>query len=241
MNLPTGGAIEYDFGDGSNGNTSGFQGSATDSNPVMIYRRLQERREYATGGSGSSWTSRTRYTVSYATGTTTDTDVLYNTSQAAIGQTAHLIDGSPLDALSLGGTGCNVWNEGLETQTSFGVGGLTTVSNVYKTQSGCMNNPTLSSQVTTWASTNQQSKQAFIYDQYNNVMDKKEYDWGTGAPGALLRDTQSAYRWTASTGYAAPALNLVHASSSIIIFDGSAHRIAETDWKYDEAAAQRLE
>ena len=65
VTLPTGGAIEYDYGDGHNANGDGFEGVTTDNNPVMIYRRLQQRREYTSGGSGAWFTSRTRYIIWY--------------------------------------------------------------------------------------------------------------------------------------------------------------------------------
>lgn len=117
ITLPTGGAYEYDYGDGNNAANNGFQGSTSDSNPVMIYRRLQERREYPTGGYGNSYSSRTHYSVSYPSSSTVDTDVAYDSSGNTLTQTIHTMNGSPLDALSTAGTGCNAWNEGLEVQT----------------------------------------------------------------------------------------------------------------------------
>jgi hypothetical protein len=118
VNLPTGGAYEFDYGDGYNNLAgSGFAGSATDDNPVMIYRRLKERREYV---DGSTLTSRTTFIVSYGSGTTTETDTVFDPGVNAKAQTAHTYFGSPLDALNVGGTGCNAWNEGLESQTTTG-------------------------------------------------------------------------------------------------------------------------
>jgi hypothetical protein len=84
----------------------------------MIYRRLQERREYANGGSGL--TSRTHYTVSYAGTNTIETENTYDPSGNAIARTVHTLNGSPLDALNMTGTSCNAWNEGLESQTDYG-------------------------------------------------------------------------------------------------------------------------
>jgi RHS repeat-associated protein len=43
------------------------------------------------------------------------------------------------------------------------------------------------------ADTNQLAKQSFSYDQYNNQTDVYEYDYGTGAPGALVRRTHTDY------------------------------------------------
>ena len=63
----------------------------------MIYRRLQERREYAAGG--SAMTARMHYTVSYPNSQTVDTDIGYDASGNALTQTVHTMDGSPTDAL----------------------------------------------------------------------------------------------------------------------------------------------
>ena len=85
----------------------------------MIYRRLLERREYANGG--STLTSKTTFSVAYDSSTTTETDTVYDPSGAAVAKTAHTYFGSPLDALTVGGTGCNAWNEGLESQMTSGL------------------------------------------------------------------------------------------------------------------------
>src|SRR5262249_35296727 len=50
------------------------------------------------------------------------------------------------------------------------------------------NDPRLLQQLTI-LDTNQTSKQTFAYDAYNNRTDVYEYDFGAGAPGALLRHT----------------------------------------------------
>jgi hypothetical protein len=73
VTLPTGGVLQFDYGDSSNNiNGNGFVGSAADNNPAMIYRRLLTRREYANGG--SNLTSQTNFTVSSGSGITTETD-----------------------------------------------------------------------------------------------------------------------------------------------------------------------
>ena len=90
VTLPTGGAVEYDFGDGHNGQNSGFEGVTTDNNPVMIYRRLQERREYA---DGSNLSSRTHYTVgSTGSATTEQTTYLWAANSAYAAPTINLVN-----------------------------------------------------------------------------------------------------------------------------------------------------
>ena len=60
---PAGGATEYDYGDGNNGNTGGYQSG---SSGVMVYRRLRRVEEqYSAGGTGTTYDLRTHYTVSY--------------------------------------------------------------------------------------------------------------------------------------------------------------------------------
>jgi YD repeat-containing protein len=177
INLPTGGAVEYDYGDGNNGSTSGYQ-LQSGTNTSFIYRRLQERREYS---NGSTLSSRTHYTVSYPGSTTVDTDVTYDGNGQVVAQVAHTMNGTPLDSFNIVGVACNAWNEGLETQTSFGApSALRTVVNTYTPQSGCMDNPQLANTTTTLNDTNQVLQISYQYDSYNNITDVKQYGWGSG-------------------------------------------------------------
>lgn len=237
VNLPTGGAVEYDYGDGHNGSGDGFEGTPSDANPVMIYRRLQERREYASGG--STMTSRTHYAVSYPGSTTADTETTYDASGNVVAKIVHTMNGSPLDTLQMSGTGCNAWNEGLEAQIDWGAPNpVRTVKYTYQGQSGCQSNPQLTTETTVLDDTNQVSQTTFGYDPYNNVTDKKEYDWGNGTSGPLLRDTQTTYLWASNQAYAAPSLNLVRAPLVQTIYDGNNHQVAQTVWHYDESSVQ---
>jgi YD repeat-containing protein len=228
VNLPTGGAIEYDYGDGQNGDTNGFEGSTTDANSVMVYRRLQQRREYAAGG--SAFTAKTQYTVTYPGTATVDTDITYDATGNLLAKTVHTLDGSPLDALKMTGTSCNAWNEGLETQTDYGTPNpIATVKNTYATQFGCMSNPHLTTRLTILDDTNQFSEVTFSYDSYNNVAGEIDYDWGIGAPGGALRQTQTAYN--TSSQYL--NLNLVSLPAEVKILDGSNTLRADTQLTYD--------
>jgi YD repeat-containing protein len=108
VSLPTGGAIEYDYAAGS-GTQGGFL-NASGGN-VLIYRRLAERREYANGGTGSAYTSRTTHTITASGGNTVDTVKVLDASSNVLTQTVHTMQGAPTDSLNLTGTSCNSWNE----------------------------------------------------------------------------------------------------------------------------------
>ncbi len=239
ISLPTGGAIEYDYGDGHNAGADGFEGVTTDNNPVMIYRRLQQRREYANGGNGGSFTSKTQYPVSYQSSNLTAEEQVYDPSGNLVSQTVHTLHGSPLDALTMSGTSCNPWNEGLETQTDYGApSALMTVVHYWTEQSGCRSNPQLSSQTTILDDTNQVSQQGFAYDAYNNVTDLYEYDWGTGSQGSLIRHTQMAYFWSTNATFSGTASYLVRLPYYRIVYDSNGNQVAETSWHYDENPVQ---
>jgi hypothetical protein len=105
--LRTGGAIEFDYGDANNnvndggGATGdGFVGNITDGNPVMIYRRLLARREYANGSTLSSTTTfAAASTGSGASEITTETDTVTDPVLGVLAQTKHWYNGIPTDAL----------------------------------------------------------------------------------------------------------------------------------------------
>lgn len=233
VSVAQGGAVEYTYGDGNNGSSSGFEGTATGSSAVMIYRRLQKRTEYA-NGAGSNWTAQTDYTVSYAGSQTVDTDVTYSSSSQVVGQTVHTMDGSPLDALNLSGTGCNAWNEGAEVETQYGSPILRTVKNTLQAQSGCMNSPKIST-VQTINDAGQVSQVAYTYDVYNNVTQETDYGFGNGGPGAALRTIATYYLWANNSSYASPTVNLVKAPSSVYVYAGTGGgaALASRQWSYD--------
>ena len=244
LTSPGGGAYEYDYGDGNNASSNGFEGSTSDLNAVMIYRRLQERREYASGG--TSATSRTHYSVAYAGATTVDTDITYAPgSTTPLTQVVHTMNGSPLDALNTTAAGCNAWNEGLEVQTDTGYPALNRVQTNYVAQTGCLNNPQVASKTTTLLDTNQVSQSTYAYDLYNNIIDQKDYDWGAGAAGAIRRETSTTYLWANNAAvYGRQGINVVHAPFYQFICSGSQsgacgtnnNETAQTVWHYDEAA-----
>ena len=67
---------------------------------------------------------------------------------------------------------------------------------------------------------------------YGKVLTEKVYDWGVGAPGQLLRETDTSYQWQNDARYL--AAHLLDLPASVVIKDGNGSRLAETDYTYDE-------
>jgi hypothetical protein len=68
---------------------------------------------------------------------------------------------------------------------------------------------------------------------FGNVKKELEYDWGPGAPGALLRETDTVYQWERDPNYL--TAGLLDMPASVIIKDAGGNKVAETDYSYDEA------
>jgi|GEM_PF-1012891 len=235
VQLPTGGAIEYDYGPGS-GTQGGYLSSSGGN--LMIYRRLTERREYVSGGTGSTFTSRTTHTVTSPGGNLIDTVGVYDSSGNLLTSTAHTFQGLPTDSLTMTGTSCNNWNEGLEVQTTMSSSSTpgVTVANAYSNggATNCISKITSTTKTTTLNDQNQQAMTAYTYDNYGNITEQKDYDWGAGAHGAAIRDISSEYLYQHTSGYAASTVNLVHLPYATYTKDGNLNPVAETDWRYDE-------
>jgi RHS repeat-associated protein len=68
---------------------------------------------------------------------------------------------------------------------------------------------------------------------YGKVIATREYDWGQGAPGALLRQTQTQYQWQLNSAYL--TANMMDLPAVVQTLDGSGNLCAETDYFYDES------
>lgn len=64
-----------------------------------------------------------------------------------------------------------------------------------------------------------------------NPTEKREYAYGGGAPGSLIRKTDYTYLHNSNSTYA--NLNIVDRPSSITIYDGSGNKMAQTTYEYD--------
>jgi len=82
--------------------------------------------------------------------------------------------------------------------------------------------------VTTQLETGEQSQQQYSYDSNGNVADLKEFDFGAGAPGALLRETVKSFT--------ALGNHIIDRPASTIVKDGAGNIVARTDFAYDQSA-----
>jgi RHS repeat-associated protein len=73
---------------------------------------------------------------------------------------------------------------------------------------------------------------------FGNVVTQKDYDWGQGAPGPLLRETDTTYLWQLNGNYL--TAHLLDLPASVTVKDGNGIRVAETDYTYDESANDYL-
>lgn len=107
------------------------------------------------------------------------------------------------------------------------------------------NDPRIVETVTTLVDTNQVAKQTSIdptdpnrvgFDQYNNRTDTWEYDFGSGAPGPLVRHTHTDYLTTNpvnNTDYTGTSIHLRSLPSLRQVFDANGIEQARTSYEYD--------
>ena len=242
--LPTGGSFEYDWLP----YTQSFGGVPADGiyGSVMIYRRVMERRVY--GGTGAL-EQKTVYDAPLLTDpapnlivTATDQDANSN----PLRKTVSTFWGTPLTSATIPlSTGAYFpgWREGKLhiDEVDSAAGAL-----LRKTENTWMNRGSGGSsidpsndfaapsdprvtQIDTTLDGNQVSRQAFAYDMYNNITDKKEYDWGAGSPGGLLRHTQTSY-----VGGDYIASHLLNLPDTTTVSNASDVMVAKTHFGYDE-------
>jgi RHS repeat-associated protein len=69
---------------------------------------------------------------------------------------------------------------------------------------------------------------------FNLVTKELIYDWGQGAPGPLLRETDTTYQWQADSRYL--DAHILEAPATVIVKDGNGNQLSRTDYTYDEPA-----
>ena len=74
-----------------------------------------------------------------------------------------------------------------------------------------------------------QTKAVATYDSNTNFLENKEYSWGTGSPGALVRDITYTYL----TGTAYTTANILNRVTQVLVKDGGGNVKARTDVIYD--------
>ncbi len=229
IELPTGGAIEYEFANGTNP----YDG---------IYRRLTERRVYSDGVTLEGKTT-------YSEGVSPVTVDIRDASGILQARSKHYFYGSPIDSLNQQPTEYSKWKNGREYRTeAFASDGTTLLSVTESTwqqrasvswwtgspDSAPSNDPRITEISNTLSDTNQVSKRTFGYDDtvpFNNQNNVKEYDFGIGAPGALLRETRTTY--LSSSGYTGTSVHLRSLPTQVSIFDGGGVERARTTYEYD--------
>jgi RHS repeat-associated protein len=211
VELPTGGAYEYDYVNYSGVYTSGT--GSDNSSDYGVNRRLIERRVYADGSTLEGKTG-------FSSGSLAIVDNL-SPAGALLGRTKHYFYGDPLTSLGSPNSYPS-WQQGKEYKTEVydvvsGAAVLKkSVENTFRQRavlswwtwgadSSPANDPREVESVRTLADTNQVSKTTSInpangnvgYDQYNNPTDTWEYDFGAGAPSARpVRHTHTDYLTT---------------------------------------------
>ena len=255
--LPTGGAVEYDHAAGlTDGAASGV--FAIDSHKY-VYRRVVERRVYPGGGTGTSYASRMTYSRPETTGSNLGYVVAdqYDAGGTLLGRSHHHYHGSPRASFGLKPTDYPAWKDGREYKTEvFGANGTTALRRAEHTfaqraavgwwtgdaELAPPNDPRQVETVTTVEPDGASlvTKQTAIspqtgavgFDQYNNQTDVWEYDYGTGAPGALARHTHTDYLTAGYDGQAGPHIRNLPAAGSVR--NGAGAVVAQSEVRYDE-------
>jgi RHS repeat-associated protein len=249
VELPTGGAIEYDWEGGMAGSGDRRQ----------IQRAVKERRTYPNGGSGTGYELRTVYFrgLSSPPGATTVEE--YNNSGALISRQSHYFYGNPFWSPTSNYESPS-WLLGKEykTETYDGAGAL--LRRVEQTWAqrapvnwwtldpdhAPSNDPRIIETVTTLADVtpNLVSKQTMTYsnDAYNNVTDVYEYDFGEGGHGPLIRRTHTDYlTFNNGADYAGNHdIHIRDLAVSKIVYDASGNLRSQTDYVYDDYGAYPL-
>ena len=246
--LPTGGGIAYDYSV-----TTAI--SANEGRAVVV--QLSERRHYPDGAAGQDFASKTVYESDF--GAFDDSckvktyayDDQHNLALRSIEE--HYFLGNPRGTLLTGPTEYSGGLTGKEVRTDvFEEDGETLLRRTeYAWQQrptvtwfdpnvnwAIPNDPRLVETVATLADTNQVSKQRFSHDQYNNVTDTWEYDFGVAAPGPLIRHTHASYLTTNShqgnADYAADYnIHIRNLPVEKIVYDASGNVRSQTDYIYD--------
>jgi RHS repeat-associated protein len=120
------------------------------------------------------------------------------------------------------------WNDGLPSQRQIGSTALRTAANTWGNDSSSMN-PRITQILTTLNDTGQESEIQTDYTSSGNPSEVREYDYGSGAVGSLLRKTD--YTYETSTNYT--NLHILNLPASKIIYNGSGTAVSNMSYSYD--------
>jgi RHS repeat-associated protein len=262
VELPTRGAVEYDWGAGLDG---GPASGATCYScfPSEIYRRLLERRIYSNGGTGNTYDSRMTYSRpesynsgNYGVNLGYVTVNQYNLSGTLLTSENHHYYGGAFASMlpASDPTNYSPWEEGKEYQTDLLASDGQTIlrrvnttwaqrfhlswwgSDAYHEPSG---DPLVTSSTMTLVDTNQVSQTSFSYDQFNNQTDAYQYDYGSGAAGALVRHTHTDYLTTNPVNgadYTSTHIHIRNLPTQTSVYDAGGER-ARATYEYDNYAS----
>ncbi|HXM51037.1 MAG TPA: RHS repeat-associated core domain-containing protein [Pyrinomonadaceae bacterium] len=256
VELPTGGAVEYDMTVGSGVITGD---SLYNDDYLQIYRRVVERRMYA---DGVTLEGKQTYSATYSSSedptpwSTTVTVDQVSPGGTILAREKHYFYGSGAASLFRQSDPTNqhlysAWKEGKENQTeALDTNGVTVLRRVTNTwaqrapvswwtfgaDDAPANDPRLTQTVSTLVDTNQVAQQTFAYDQYNNKTDAYEYDYGAGTAGPLMRRIHTDYLVTNSINgadYTATNIHIRSLASQSSVYDAGGIERARTTIEYD--------
>jgi RHS repeat-associated protein len=240
--LPTGGLYEYDFVAGlPGGNADGVYGVPEPA----IYRRVSVKRTYR------DINTLERKTV-FTGGTVDNLDA----NETLLSREKHYFYGDPTGSSAAGTVApfnYPEWNHGREYQTEVidttNCAPATCATVLRRTvntwQQGVAvstwsnaipNNPRLAETAFTVLDLNPNliSKKTFGYDDsvaFNNQNSVKEYDFGAGVVGPLVRETRTTY--VTSSSYTGTTVHLRSLPLDVSIYDGGGIKRAQRTFEYD--------
>jgi RHS repeat-associated protein len=262
VELPTGGAFEYDWAQGltTSYSSGGLFWDGTNQT-WQIFRRVVEKRVLPDGTNVEGRTTFSRPETcadAYCTGGITNLGYVdvdekdassnllarqrhyFNGGGAAHSMTQHPIVSAIVDDM-----------EGRETQTdSYDSNGTTLLRHTVNTWEAATvlgQGPHVIETDSTLSDTNQVAKQTFSYDTYGNRTDSYEYDYGSGAAGSLVRHTQTGFLTTlngsdyacdrsTTCGSSANVANVIHIRSlptQTSVYDSGGTERSRVTFEYD--------
>jgi RHS repeat-associated protein len=260
VELPTGGAFEYDYDAGVVG--APLSGVAGGQN--QIYRRLVQKRLYKENSILENKTTYSRPESATSPNVGYVKVEKFDSNNASLSAQLHYFHGSAFD--SFNGSPYQIYprnKDGREYQVDLlDSNGSTLQRTTYEWQQRASvswwsawassqnispNNPAeteppndlrISQIVTTLVDTNQVASQSFSYDSdvaYNLQTEVREYDYGTGSTGALLRRTVNEYLKT--EGYTGNSVHIRALPLRQSIYDVNNIERARITYEYDNYAS----
>jgi RHS repeat-associated protein len=239
VELPTGGAFEYDHDGGFTVNSPGLYMPGPISHGYEIYRRVIERRVYADGGT----TPQSKMTISKpeAGGVNVGYALVENRDAPGTLLTSekHYYYGSAKVPFNMQPTDAAPWDQGKEWKTEAYdvISGSAVlrraIEHTWQTATGNCAFPQITQTVSTLSDTSQVSKQTFAFDGFCNRTDTWEYDFNSASP---LRRTHIDYLTAATYTDAWTGAHLRSLATQQSVFDAGGIEKARTVYEYDNYA-----